>query len=117
MLHDQVRERKRPRKETKAMKKTISVLSNLLLSSILLWGAPTVKAAELVVREAASLSLYCHMQVPEIGADTLSWDRRMLDEFTGSGIDFYGPCDHDLNENDEIKIQRQFTLENYPWGR
>lgn len=99
------------------MRTTISLLSSLFLSSILLWGAPTVGAAELVVREAASLSLYCHMQVPEIHPDTLSWDRRMLDETTGYGIDFNGPCDHDLNGGDEIKIQRQSTLESYHRGR
>jgi hypothetical protein len=101
----------------KAMKKTISLLSNLLLSSILLWGAPAAGAAELVVRESASLSLYCHMQVPEIRADTPLWDRWSVDETTGYGIDLYGPCDHDLNEGDEIKFQRQFTFENHPWGR
>ena len=99
------------------MKKTISLLSNLILSSNLLWGAPTVGAAELVVREAASLSLYCHIQVPEIRADTPSWDQRVLDETSGYGIDFYGPCDHDLNGGDEIKIQRQITLESYHRGR
>ncbi len=99
------------------MKKPISLLSNLFLSSTLLWCAPTVGAAELVVREAASLSLYCHMQVPEIRTDILSWDRRVLDETTGYGIDFDGPCDHDLNEGDEIKIQRQTTLESYHRGR
>ena len=99
------------------MKKPISLLSNLFLSSTLLWCAPTVGAAELVVREAASLSLQCHMQVPEIRADTLSWDGRVLDETTAFGIDFYGPCDHDLNGNDDIKIQRQITLESYHRGR
>jgi hypothetical protein len=95
------------------MKKTISLLSNLFLSSILLWGASTVGAAELVVREAASLSLYCHMQIPDVKTGIPSGDRPMVDEATGN--DMYRSCDDDTRQ-DEIKIQQQTTLETYHWA-
>jgi len=99
------------------MKRTSSLLSNLFLTSILLGSPPMVGAAELVVREAASLSLDCHTKFPDIRADDLSLDWRVLDEATGYDTDSYGPCDHDLNGADEIKIQRQITPENYHPGR
>ena len=113
MLHSQsVSENEK--KETKAMKKTISLLSNLFLSSILLWGAPIVGAAELVVREAASLSLYCHMQFPDVKTGIPSGDRLVVDEATGN--DMYQSCDDDTRQG-EIKIQQQITLETYHWPR
>jgi hypothetical protein len=89
------------------MKKTTSLLSNLFLSSLLFWGVPTVEADELVVKEAANLSFYCHMQFPEMRADTLSWDRPVLDATTGNVVDFYGSCDHDPTGADAVAAQRR----------
>jgi len=95
------------------MKKTIALLSNLFLSSTLFWGVPTVKADELVIMEAANLSLYCHMQLPEMRADTLSWDRPVLDETAGNVINFYGPCADDATGADEIRAQRRVLLRGF----
>ena len=95
------------------MKKTISLLSNLFLASTLFWGVPTVEADELAIKEAANLSFYCHMQFPEMRADTLSWDRPVLDETAGKVIDFYGPCDHDPTGADEIRAQRRVELRGF----
>ena len=114
MLGSQVTENENEKKEMKAMKKTISLLSNLFLSSILLWGAPPVGAAELVVREAASLSLYCHMQFPDVETGIPSGDRPVIDEATGN--DMYRSCEDDTRQG-EIKIQQQITLETYHWAR
>ena len=95
------------------MKKTIALLSNLFLSSTLFWGVPPVEADELVIMEAANLSFYCHMQFPEMRADTLSWDRPVLDETAGNVIDFYGSCDHDATGADEIRAQRRVLLRGF----
>jgi len=89
------------------MKKTTSLMSILFLSSLMFWGVPTVEADDPVVKEAANLSSYCHMQFPEMRADTLSWDRPVLDENAGGVIDFYGSCDHDPTGADEIRTQRR----------
>jgi hypothetical protein len=88
------------------MKKTISLLSNLFLSSTLFWGVSTLSADELVVKETADMSAYCHMKFPPMRPDTLSWAQPVLDESAGNIIDFYGPCDHDPTGADEVRIQR-----------
>ena len=95
------------------MKKAISLLSNLFLSSTLFWGVPAAEADELAIKEAANLSFYCHMKFPEMRVDTLSWDRPVLDETAGNVVDFYGPCDHDPTGADEIKVQRRVLLRGF----
>lgn len=92
------------------MKKTISLLSNLLLSSTLFWGVPTVEANEIVEKEVADFAGYCHMKFPPMREATLSWDRPELNENAEKSIDFYGPCDHDPTGIDEIKAQRSMLL-------
>jgi len=52
------------------MKRNISLLASLILSSTLFRGMPAVEAAELVNREAANLSFYCHMKFPPMRANT-----------------------------------------------
>jgi hypothetical protein len=52
------------------MKKTVSLLTNLLLSSTLYWDVQTASAEEVVgteegvVRIAADSAAYCHMKFP-----------------------------------------------------
>jgi hypothetical protein len=89
------------------MKKTISLLSNMFLASTLFWGVPTLGADELVVKEAADPSAYCHMKFPPMREDTLSWPQPVLDGSTGNIIDFYGSCDHNPTGAEEIRIQRR----------
>jgi hypothetical protein len=95
------------------MKRTKSLVTNLLLSSTLFWGAATVKADEPTVKTPLDLPGYCHMQFPEMRADTLAWDRPLLDEGSGNVIDFYGPCDHDPTGADEIRTQRRVMLQGF----
>ena len=95
------------------MKKTISLLSNMFLASTLFWGVPTLGADELVVKDAADLSGYCHMKFPPMRVDTLSWAQPVLDETAGNVIDFYGPCDHDPTGADEIRAQRRVELRGF----
>lgn len=93
------------------MKKAISLLSNLLLSTTLFWGVPTAKADELVVKETAILGGYCHMKFPPLLESSLGWQAPVFDESAGNVIDFYGPCDHDPTGAVEIGIQRRHSIE------
>ena len=87
------------------MKKTTSLLSKLLLSAVLLAGAP-VAAEELIEKEAAEISNYCHMKFPPMRENTLSWDRPELNADAEKSIDFYGPCDYDPTGATEARAQR-----------
>ncbi len=92
------------------MKKTISLLSNLLLSSALFWGVPLVEANEIVDTEVADFAGYCHMKFPPMSEATLSWDRPELNAEAEKSIDFYGPCDYDPTGAAEIRTQRNLLL-------
>lgn len=89
------------------MKKKISVLTNLLLSSTLFWGVPSAGGQEEIVRVPADSTTYCHMKFPPIREDTLFSVDPLLNESAGNIVDFYGSCDHDPLGADEIKAQRR----------
>jgi hypothetical protein len=89
------------------MKKKISLVTNLLLSSTLFWGVPTAGGQEDIVRVPADTTSYCHMKFPPIREHTLFSVDPMLNENAGNIIDFYGSCDHDPLGADEIKAQRR----------
>jgi hypothetical protein len=89
------------------MKKSVTILSSLALSSMLFGGLPAADASELVIKQAADSSAYCHMKFPPIREDTLSWAQPVLDENAGNIIDFYGPCDHDPTGAEERTKQRR----------
>jgi hypothetical protein len=95
------------------MRKTISLLSALLLSSILFWSVSAVEANELVESETADVANYCHMKFAPMSEATLSWDRPELDADAEKSIDFYGPCDYDPTGAAEIKAQRSILLREY----
>jgi len=88
------------------MKKTISLLSNLLLSVTLFWGVPVVAASELVETDVVDFAGYCHMKFAPMNEATLSWDRPELNVDAGKIIDFYGPCDYDPTGAAEVRAQR-----------
>jgi hypothetical protein len=56
------------------MKKSVSLLANLLLSSTLFWGVPMAYGEELgsgqVVRVPANSASYCHMKFPPMREST-----------------------------------------------
>jgi hypothetical protein len=95
------------------MKKTPLLLSNLFLSSTLLWGATVAKAEDPTVKTPLDLPGYCHMQFPEMRADTLGWDRPVLDEGSGRIVDFYGSCEHDPTGADAIQAQRRVMMRGF----
>jgi len=88
------------------MKKTLSFLASLLLSSALFMSTATVGADEMVFRVPADAGAYCHMKFPEMRDDTLAWEKPILDEGAANLVDFYGPCDYDPTGIDAITVQR-----------
>jgi len=92
------------------MKKSMSLLTNLLLSSTLFWGVPTASGQEAIVKVPADTTSYCHMKFPPIREDTLFSVNPMLDESAGNSIDFYGSCDHNPLGVDEIRTQKELLL-------
>ena len=92
------------------MKKSVSLLRNLLLSSTLFWGVPSAEAQEIISSAPAGTTDYCHLKFPAIREDSLSWERPVLDSTAGSMVDFYGPCDYDPLGVDEIRVQRRVIL-------
>jgi hypothetical protein len=95
------------------MKKTISLLSYVLLSSILFWSVPRAEANELVESEAADVSGYCHMKFAPMSEATLFSDRPELNTDAEKIIDFYGPCDYDPTGPVEIRAQRAIWLRDF----
>ena len=92
------------------MKKSVSLLCNLLLSSTLFWGVPSAEAEEIISSVPADTTNYCHLKFPAMREDSLSWERPVLDSTAGSMVDFYGPCDYDPLGVDEIRVQRRVIL-------
>ena len=96
------------------MKKSVSLLSNLLLSSTLFWGVPLAHGEEIGSEESLKVPAvsadYCHMQFPAMREDSLSWARPVFEENAVNSVDFYGSCDHDPLGIDEIKTQRRVTF-------
>jgi hypothetical protein len=94
----------------KEMKKSLSLLCNLLLSSALFCVVPAVEAEEVISSVPADITNYCHLKFPAMREDSLSWERPVLDSTSGSMVDFYGPCDYDPVGFDEIRVQRRVLL-------
>ena len=93
--------------------KTISLLTNLIISSTLLWGVTTVDSQELMLKVPAETTSYCHLKFPPISEESLFSSNPVLNESAGHSIDFYGSCDHDPLGLDEIRSQRQLLMRGY----
>ena len=95
------------------MKKSISLVTNLIMSSTLFWGVATVESQEVNLRVPAETTSYCHMKFPPISEDSLFSGNPVLNESAGNSIDFYGSCDHDPLGIDEIRAQRELLMRGY----
>ncbi|MPZ77695.1 MAG: hypothetical protein GEU77_14345 [Deltaproteobacteria bacterium] len=95
------------------MKKSMSLLTNLLLSSTLFWGVPSASGQEAILRVPVESTGYCHMKFPSIREDTLFSVNPTFDESAGNIIDFYGSCDHDPPGVDEVRTQKKLLLRGY----
>jgi hypothetical protein len=57
---------------------------------------------------------YCHEKFPAIIPSTLGDDQPVLkDSSIGEVIDFYGPCDKDPREKDQVEEQKLIALHQY----
>jgi hypothetical protein len=92
------------------MKKCVALLGNLLLSSTLFLGVPTVEAQDMISTIPSDATGYCHLKFPVMREDTLSWQTPILDPLAGNVVDFYGPCDYDPVGLEEIRVQRRMLL-------
>lgn len=95
------------------MKRSTSLLTNLLLSSTLFWGVPSADGQEGIAKVPAETTSYCHMKFPPIRPDTLFGPDPVLNENAGNIIDFYGSCDHDPLGADEVRMQRDLLLRSF----
>jgi hypothetical protein len=95
------------------MKKSISLLTNLLTSSTLFWGVPTVEGQKLNFDVPAETTSYCHIKFPAIIDDSLVSDNPVLNESAGNSVDSYASCDRDPLGKDEIRAQRELLERGY----
>jgi hypothetical protein len=103
------------RKEVRQMK-SISLLTNLIISSTMFWGVPIVGSQELMLKVPAETTSYCHMKFPPISEESLFSGNPVLNESSGNSIDFYGSCEHDPLGLDEIRSQRQLLMRGFADG-
>ena len=97
------------------MKKKISLVTNLLLSSTLFWGVPSAGGQEEIVRVPADTTSYCHMKFPPIREDTLFSVDPLLNESAGNIVDFYASCHHDPLDIHEITAERRVLATRDLW--
>ena len=89
------------------MKKKISLVTNLLLSSTLFWGVQTADGHEGVIKMPAETTSYCHMKFPPIREDTFFSVDPLVNESAGNVIDFCGIVRSRSLEADEMKAHRR----------
>jgi hypothetical protein len=95
------------------MKKSISLLTYLMLSATLFWGVPSADGQEGIAKVPVETTSYCHLKFPPIRQDTLFGPYPVLNEDAGNIIDFYGSCDHDPLGADEVRMQRDMFLRSF----
>jgi len=82
------------------MKKSVSALYKLLLSSTLLWGVPSVEAQELP-GIPTDVTVYCHPIFPTTHEDGSAWQLPGLDPVTATIVDLYS-CDYGVSGSGEV---------------
>ena len=95
------------------MKKSISLLTNLLTSSTLFWGVPTVETQDVNLSVRTERTSYCHIEFPVTSEDSLFSGNPVLNESASNSIDFYRSCDRDPLGRDEIRPQRELLMRGY----
>jgi hypothetical protein len=95
------------------MRKSISLLTNLLTSSTLFWGVPTVEGQEVNLRIPAETTSYCDMKLPLVSENLLFLGNPVLNESTGNSVDFSSSCDHDPLGRDGMRVHRELPIRGY----
>ncbi|HZD40226.1 MAG TPA: hypothetical protein VE131_05855 [Terriglobales bacterium] len=75
------------------MKKSVSLLANLLLFGAPFWVAPPVAAEEMISGIPTDMTAYCHPEFP-ISEDSFSWQSPVLDLLTATIVDMESRCDY-----------------------
>ncbi len=89
------------------MKRINTLVGITLLGATLGLGAAPAGAVNGLLLKVEVFPGYCHLRIPPIEEQTLSWDHPVLqDASTTDIIDFYGPCDHDPLGREEVQNQR-----------
>jgi hypothetical protein len=99
------------------MKKIVSLVANLLLSSTLFWGVPLAYAEQLnsdeISRVPADVPTYCHIKSPAMREDSLGWTHPVFDDGAVNAVDFYGSCDYDPLGIDAVKTEERIRLRGF----
>lgn len=90
------------------MKKSVSLLGHLLLSSTLFWAIPSVGAEEMLFSIPTDSTAYCRPEYRTMREDRFSWQPPVPDSLTANIVDFNDPCDYDPSE--EIGAHRRLLL-------
>jgi hypothetical protein len=85
------------------MKKSASLLGNLLLSGALFWAVSSAQGQEMISNIPTDMTAYCHPEYP-IGEDSLSWQSPVLDLSTATIVDVYSRCDYGLSGSEEMSF-------------
>jgi hypothetical protein len=86
----------------------------LIVAAVLCAGAVNVGAEGTVRKVSSASDGYCHLKIPALRPSTLASDApEFKSATTGDVIDFYGPCDYDPKNKDEIAAQKRYRSRHY----
>jgi hypothetical protein len=86
----------------------------LIVAAVLSAGAGSAAAEGTVQKLGSTSDGYCHLKIPAMRPSTLASDAPTLKSpTTGDVIDFYGPCDYDPKNREEIAAQKKYRSRHY----
>ena len=86
------------------MKQSVLLLSNLLLSTALFGGVPSVEAEEMISAIPTDMTVYCHPEFSTMREENLSWQLPVLDPLMATIADFHSSCDYGPAGSEEISL-------------
>ena len=92
-------------KEVINMKDIKSLISVVFLTGALGLSTVSVGAENVISKDVLADGSYCHTKFESIREDTLASSQPILKD-TDDIIDFYGACNHDPLEKEEIQSQK-----------
>jgi hypothetical protein len=85
-----------------------------IVAAVLCAAAVNVGAEGTVRKVSSASDGYCHLKIPALRPSTLASDAPELKSATtGDVIDFYGPCDYDPKNKEEIAAQKRYRSRHY----
>jgi hypothetical protein len=90
-----------------SMKIVRAIFAPLLLICTMGGNNPALAANGVIFKQELTPDSYCHLTFPAIREETLAGNHPVLNvPNKGNLIDFYGPCDEDPVEKDQVHEQR-----------